>query len=292
MTTQIASQSVSHMQAKAAPQNAAPLNTTLLDDMALNMARQSLYRFAALALLDPRFGAWQRLESLRSDPLLSDAAGIVRETEMARASELSIGELALEQLDPAQVWEHFPDSEAQLNTQYERTFGLLVSAACPPYETEYINSKYTFQRSQTLADVSGYYRAFGLTTSSTSAERSDHIVLELEFMAFLLGKERQAFESCEMADRQTHIDTCRRAQRRFLSEHLATWASLFAKLVQRENPGGFYEAAGSFLAALIPAERGLLGVAASDRRPDAPSQIEPLDACDGCQLLGDPQLGT
>ncbi|MCA9157312.1 MAG: molecular chaperone TorD family protein [Planctomycetales bacterium] len=287
MTTHTASDPMSR-----APLDATPPAAETLDDMALNMARQSLYRFAALTLLDPRFNAWKRLQSLRNDPLLSEAVAVVRETETAQAADLGLGERALEQLDLAQIWERFPSSEAQLNAQYERTFGLLVSAACPPYETEYINSKYTFQRSQTLADVSGYYRAFGLTTSSTSAERPDHIVLELEFMAFLLSKERQAHQNRESLERQTHLDVCRRAQRRFLSEHLAVWASLFAKLVQRENPGGFYEAAGIFLAALIPAERGLLGVAVPDRRPAAPSQIEPLDACDGCQLHGDPQLGT
>ncbi len=262
------------------------------DEVALNMARQMLFRFATLTLLDPKYKAWNKLQALRDDQLLRDAAVVVRETEAAKAEQLGLGELPLELLDPALVWAAFPEDARQLNAQHERTFGLLVSAACPPYETEYINSKFTFQRSHTMADVSGYYRAFGLTTSSTSAERPDHIVLELEFMAFLLGKEREAYLTADGAERQLRLEVCRHAQTRFMNEHLATWATLFSKLVQRENPGGFYDAASVFLAALIPAERAWLGVAMPARRPDAPSQIEPLDACDGCQLHGDPQLGT
>ena len=80
----------------------------------------------------------------------------------------------------------------------------------------------------------------------------------------------------------------------FMKKLMELQAKGMTKLILdlRENPGGFYEAAGIFLAALIPAERGLLGVPVPDRRPAAPSQIEPLDACDGCQLHGDPQLGT
>ncbi|MCA9133120.1 MAG: molecular chaperone TorD family protein [Planctomycetales bacterium] len=261
-------------------------------DSALPRARQALYRFAAVALLDPKYGTWALLQKLRSEPLLASAAEVLRETATAEAEELGLGELPLAELDPEAVWRKLPPSDAALNTMYERTFGLLVSAACPPYETEYIPSKFTFQRGNTLADVSGFYRAFGLTTSLMHAERPDHIVLELEFMAFLLGREREADEQQDRALGEPRAAVCRQAQTRFLQEHLAPWATLFAKLLQRENPGGFYEAVGNFLAALIPAERSLLGVAVPQQAAQAPSQIEPLDACDGCQLHGDPQLGT
>ncbi len=43
--------------------------------------------------------------------------------------------------------------------------------------------------------------------------------------------------------------------------------------------------AGRFLAALIPAERALLGVEAPSQTAE-PSTVEPPDACDGCALAG------
>lgn len=279
-------------------------------DPTLNMARQSLYRFAALALLDTKFSAWQQLQTLRLQELaqqareldldagqqtaggmLQAAAELLREAVACQSVELGVGELPADRLDPARVWARFPADAAEMNAMYERTFGLLVSAACPPYETEYINSKYTFQRSHTLADVSGYYRAFGLTTATLNAERADHIVLELEFMAFLLGKERAAYEAGQSQRCLDRAAVCRAAQVSFLTEHLGIWGALFAKLLRRENAGGYYEMVGEFLAALIPLERTLLDVKLPQPL-STPSQIEPPEACDGCQLLGDEQLGT
>jgi TorA maturation chaperone TorD len=175
-----------------------------------------------------------------------------------------------------------PDSPSAFNIAYEGVFGLLSSSACPPCESEYIDGKFTFQRSQTLGDVGGFYRAFGLRPSRRRPERHDHIVLELEFMAFLIGLERQARE-CDEADRGEKADLCRRAQQRFLREHLSWWAPAFARLLGREDPGGFYEGAGVFLAALIAAERGLLDVPVPSH-PGVPSSIERPEECEGCQL--------
>jgi TorA maturation chaperone TorD len=253
-------------------------------DSAINMARQSLYRFAALALLDPQAGSWAALERLRGDPVLHGAAAFLRSLPAARAKSLGLGERTLDELDPKPVLERLPDSPELLNAQYERTFGLLVSSACPPYESEYIDSKFAFQRSNSLADISGFYRAFGLTVSDRHPERPDHIVLELEFMAHLLALERQA----EIVDPGRCVEyrkLCRAAQARFLTEHLAWWAPAFSRLLGRHAPDGFYGAVRVFLAALIPAERALLGLPLT-ARATRPTVADPDELCAGCDIAG------
>jgi TorA maturation chaperone TorD len=251
-------------------------------DPAVCMARQALYRFAAVSLLDPRANSWVQLAAIRDEGLILEAASLIRGLPEAALPQLELGERPLVELDASFVLAKLPQSACELRDRYEGTFGLLVSNACPPYETEYIDSKFAYQRSNTLADVSGFYHAFGVSTSDTRPERPDHVVLELEFMAFLLGLQRRA-DSGDTKDRQGRMEICRDAQARFLCEHLAWWIPTFAKLLAHQDPGGFYECVGVFLAALIPAERALLGVEAG-RRAAAPSSLERPESCEGCEL--------
>jgi TorA maturation chaperone TorD len=251
-------------------------------DLALNMARQALYRFTAISLLDPRQGAWQRLREARRSPVVSEAAELVRAVACGKPVKLGSGERDISGLNPAPVLKALPDSLAELNTLYEQSFGLLVSKACPAYETEYIDSKYSFQRSNALADIAGFYRAFGLTTSDDNRDRVDYIVFELEFMAVLLTLERNA-ATTGTDSRDEQLEICRAAQVRFMREHLGWWAPPFAKLLSRETEGTFYANVADLLAALIPAERVFLGIDRSANLASA-SLVEHPEACDGCQL--------
>ncbi len=263
------------------------MKTATTFDPALSIARQSLYRFAALSLLDPRAGCWEQLSELRGDGILTDAAELIRNEPTAKTETLALAERSLDDLDPGPVFAELPGCEAVLNDEFERTFGLLVSNACPPYETEYINGKFTFQRSHALADVSGFYRAFGLQSSEQHPERPDHVVLELEFMAFLIGLERQAMAD-DFTDCEERAAVCRDAQQRFLREHLAWWVPPFSRLMGRENAGGFYAAVGTMLAAFMAAERSLLEVEAASGSVQ-PSMLERPEECDGCMLAAGTQ---
>lgn len=251
-------------------------------DPALSMARQSLYRFASLAFADPRLGVWDELNLLVGQPLLPEAASLVRSLPEAETHLLGIGERPLKLLVPERVLDRLPDSSAQLNSEYESTFGLLVSSNNPPYESEYVNSKQDFQRSNGLADIAGFYRAFGLATVDAHPERPDHLSLELEFMAHVIGMERRAWESAggQASERQ---QVCADAQSRFLGEHLLWWAPAFSRLLIREHPRGFYAAAATFLAAWVPVERSLFGVPPMQVPPSL-STMERPEECEGCQI--------
>ncbi len=259
--------------------------STICSDPAVDAARQILYRLLALSLMDPKAGVWQQLEALRHDPLITEAARLISSLPEAHATELGLGDRPLTDLNLTQVFAKLPNSAEELNLEYERTFGLLVSNACPPHETEYIDNKLTFQLSNTLADINGFYKAFGLSASNQFPERQDHIMLELEFMACLLGLVRHAREDNSVLGDE-HLQISQNAQQRFLKEHLGWWAPAFAKLLSRENPNGFYEAVGVFLSAFIPAERALLNVEVSLQPVPAPCQPERPEECEGCQLPG------
>lgn len=251
-------------------------------DPITNMARQTLYHFASRLFGDPKRGAWDQLFSMQRNDVLTQAAMVLREFPNARAQTLGHGERAIRFLDPEPVVPRLPGTPEEFNVEYERAFGLLAGGRCPPYETEFIGSKFAFQRSNTLADVSGFYRAFGLTIAADYPERPDHICIELEFMARLLSLERQAATS-DAAERNDRLCVCREAQIRFVTEHLAWWAPAFARVLGHECPGGFYDAAASFLSALIPVERRLLGIDVPVRHAAPATALDLSEACAGCQ---------
>ena len=251
-------------------------------DSAVLLARRVCYRFVALALADPRTGVWSELSDPTTAELVTRAAETLRDEESAVARPLGLGERPLADLDPALAVARMPRSASELNALYEATFGLLGGSRCPSYETEYVPGKFEFQRSNMLADIAGFYLAFGLQPSTIHPDRVDHIAVECEFLAQLIELQRQARQS-SMPHAESRAEVSHRALQRFLQEHATWWYPAFARMLARQNQGGFYEAVAGFLAALIAAERALEGIEPS-HLPVEPSPIETLDQCSGCEL--------
>ncbi len=141
---------------------------------------------------------------------------------------------------------HAPGDGRERAARYRHLFGHAVRGACPLYELEYARGE-VFQQGHALADLGGFYRAFGLGMSPQAHERLDHAAAEWEFLAMLAWKEALAIAwrdghapAPAAIDVHAAIDTCRGAQRAFLRDHAAAWMpALFAR-VQRADPDGAY----------------------------------------------------
>jgi TorA maturation chaperone TorD len=122
----------------------------------------------------------------------------------------------------------------ELKAAYMRLFHPLNGPF--PYETEHQKTD-EFARAQRLADIMGFYRAFGVEPAS---DRPDHIAAELEFMHLLTLKEAHALAAGDPAN----AAVCREAGEEFLREHLATWTDELLEAMRAaegQAPAPFYE---------------------------------------------------
>ena len=115
----------------------------------------------------------------------------------------------------------------ELAAEHEALFGGSVRVA--PYESSY--ERDPFRQGRVMADVEGFYRAFGADSHGPAAERPDHAGCELEFLALLRAKRLEAAEAGE-AER---AEICREAEEAFLSDHLGRWFPPFCREVARES---------------------------------------------------------
>jgi TorA maturation chaperone TorD len=252
------------------------------EDAAVLLARECLYRFLAAALSDPYSDCF----ALALDPCNRQLAGAAADLIRAEVSEapapLGIGELPPSQLDLGPLQAELDRPLEELRAEYDRVFGLVQSRECPPYETEYHSSTEPFFRTQQLADVAGFYRAFGLETARAAPERPDHIAVELEFMALLALKERLALQSVpDNPDAAEQAAVCAEAGRTFCSDHLSWWVPSFAMGLRRKAGTGLFAILANVLAALVAAERVRYGLPAP-RLPLQPALIERPEEQSGC----------
>lgn len=248
-------------------------------ELAPLLARRELWLLVSAGFVDPFHR--QRFELLNHSDFrrrVVRAAALVAEEHPS--PELGPGELEPRTLSPQDLFAAWDAQSNNLETMYRGLFGLTaVSPHCPSCEVEYEpNADVTYQVQQ-LADVAGFYSAFGLEVSPRAGERLDHITVEAEFLHALLSKEAFRFAAKD----HEGAEICREARRKFFEEHVGWWLPTFSRIISRAAPPGYYRELGRFTAAVCALERISLGIRPfTSRIIPRPTDTEVNAACDGC----------
>lgn len=249
------------------------------DDLAVQLSRETVYRFLAAMLRHPA-EYLNEFRDLTTHDALGTAIGILRDDVNSNDIPLGFGELPAEELDAQELTQWLRQPPDDLFAEYDRVFGIGPTTDCPPYETEFCPTQEPFYRAQQMADVAGFYNAFGLNVSRTRPDRPDHISLELEFMSLLVTKHRLAGRG-----RRRHAkgrrEVSRQAQWCFLRDHLVWWVPSYATGLRRKAGTGPYAALARILAAFMPLERSRFNIKAP-QAPVRPKSVERPEEDTGC----------
>jgi TorA maturation chaperone TorD len=210
------------------------------------LRRGGMYRLCALALAEPDAERLATVEGLADGAATTAAPGVRGALRALR--------------DATRATE-----AAQSAAEYARLFDGAVT--CPPCEGAYGPPRMAGKGAE-LADVAGFYAAFGLERAAGQPHVEDHIATELEFMSALAVKEAWALAE----GHGEHAEISRDVAALFLAEHLGRWAAAFADGLRTLTGLTYYRAVADVLDAWVREE-----AAALDVRLD-PLGVAPPDA--------------
>ena len=239
------------------------INKSMPDPLAVNEWRAGSYRWLTQAFLagsgEKGRGTPERFRELAWEAgALAEAAPITFQgmaTLFREASE--------------RFWSLPPED---FEGEFRRVLGHTISKECPPYETLYGVSQIDFQQSHVMADISGFFRAFGFQVAATALERIDHVAVELEFLQVLVAKEGYA----KSREDEENARIVREGQAAFLGDHLGKWGPTFGRRLQQRSPEGTYGLWGRLLDAFLEADARYLGIGPLDPVEVAAGAVEPL----------------
>lgn len=162
-------------------------------------------------------------------PLFESWSSIAANHMDLKLDELSLGELTADRASIQPLIQWLSSTAQDRIAAFDAVFGLVTSKDCPPHETDYCHWDDPTYRSSQMADVGGFYQAFGVQPGGERPERPDHISIEIEFIAFLYQKYAIAMTSAN----EEHITICQNALQAFVRDHAAWWMPTFARCVQR-----------------------------------------------------------
>lgn len=159
------------------------------------------------------------------------------------------------------------DDAAALHDEWASLFGVEEGVSVSPYQLTYLPGP-LMTNVRKLADLSGFYEAFGLEIVPDKNDRRDNVCFLLEFLGHL--SVREAYLRTEGDDRGVAVVAD--AYRQFLEAHLGRWYWRFADEVSQHDDD-FYAALADLLAALVEAELDRLDLD-PDWVPDDPQVTE------------------
>lgn len=208
-------------------------NIAIHADDAILAARGIAATALAAAWIDPHVSA---PGSEPPEPAhIREAWGILSESAPGVSRrELGLNELPADQVDIADLCAWLAAPAPIRADALQAVFGLVVSKDCPLYECEYIPSRDASTRTQHLADLAGFFAAFGLRPWPHHPARQDHVAMILSFAALLSEKQLAARAEQDRAQAEEHELICRDAATSFMRDHVAWWMPTFGRLCEEQ----------------------------------------------------------
>jgi putative dimethyl sulfoxide reductase chaperone len=227
--------------------------------------RARLYKLASMA--------FDRPDEEFEEALLS---GTFEEQLLESAAALD--DEALEE-HARQVAEAAPINEDGVDNLYSdwaTLFGFEEGGNISQYQIEY--SPGTLVTStDVLADISGFYGAFGLSMDEGNRERVDHLCIQLEFLSHLALQTAYL----EQDGDETGIEVLTDAQGSFLEDHLGRWTGRFRETVAEDADVDFYRALAALVDGLADDDTDRFGVEPREFEETPPSPLEGLNDGEG-----------
>jgi TorA maturation chaperone TorD len=182
----------------------------------------------------------------------SNTVGLSSEAKISRQRMRQYGILAAAFSYPDdRFFNLFPDllsDKHSITAEYDRLFR---AGKVWLYGAEHL-VKNEFQRANIMADIMGFYTAFGLEPDK---ERPDSITCELDFMYGLIFKADRTSRGSIAENTDEKIEVCRDAQKKFFVEHLEPAAKLIAKKILSESNDAFYQKSAKKLLTFLRREK-------------------------------------
>ncbi len=197
-------------------------------------AAAALYRMIAQAFSNPQAGS---LEAARCTALdLIDAAlrGLLPSTLLPHLRAL------------LRAWQAV--STEELTAEYSRLF--LGSGLVPLREGGYGDGMRFAGQPVDIADLNGFYLAFGFELPRAARNPPDHLGTEVEFVSLLYLKKVLALERGRLRESRI-VD---HALGRFLEDHLGRWVAAFQTALGEANAIAPYALPAKFLRAAVAAD--------------------------------------
>ncbi len=259
-------------------------------------ARALVATALAAAFSDPKAPLCEKGRAIPGSVLRAEWDVVAGRIGAFDAADLHRGERRPDEVDANAVATWLSLGGPRRERAYREVFGLVVGKTCPPVENEYVPWKDSTHRAQQLADVAGFYRAFGVMPDRTFPEHLDHVVLELSFVAFLLEKRARIASVAHDEDPRGAIATG--ALRSFLADHIVWWMPVFAHVVGERIAGLLVEvenaeleadladfrACARMLAAFVRSERLIEAVGPPAGMAPARAGEDDESECGGCGL--------
>jgi len=210
------------------------------------LASAALYRMLALAFSNPEPGL------LRS--IIRECGGL----KIAQARGALPAHFARILKDVDREWRGV--TIERLSVEYSRLF--LGAGLVPLREGGFGDGMRFAGQPVDIADVSGFYLAFGFALPDTSACPPDYLGVELEFVSLLHLKIALTLQQV----RSEELRITRSALAAFLKDHLGRWSKPFATALTDAGALPAYRAMGTLLARAIAADCTSLKVRPVDAR--------------------------